>query len=74
MKQPIVARESDIMTKHPRPAQDEGPATPEDQQSQRPEADPAQEWGERHAEGKQIARGGKTDGPVPGANEQPPRR
>ncbi len=35
-----------------------------------PETEPAQEWGERIATGKAIARGGKSTGPVPGATEQ----
>ena len=36
------------------------------------ETTPAQEWGERIATGKTIARGGKTTGDVPGATEQKP--
>lgn len=36
------------------------------------ETTPAQEWGERVATGKAIARGGKTTGHVPGATEQEP--
>jgi hypothetical protein len=36
------------------------------------ETTPAQEWGERIATGKAIARGGKTTGHVPGATEQEP--
>jgi len=35
------------------------------------ERDPAVEWGERIATGKDIARGGKKKGFVPGASEQP---
>jgi hypothetical protein len=33
----------------------------------KPDTTGAQEWGEKHDTGKTIARGGKTDGPVPGA-------
>ncbi|MBA4066426.1 MAG: hypothetical protein C0501_22480 [Isosphaera sp.] len=34
---------------------------------EKPETTGAEEWGERLDTGKTIARGGKTDGPVPGA-------
>jgi len=52
-----------------RTREDAGPATPQGEQSQRPEADPAQERGGRIAEGTHTARGGKTDGQVPGATQ-----
>lgn len=39
---------------------------------QKDETQPAQEWGERIATGKAIARGGKSKGHVPGATEQRP--
>jgi hypothetical protein len=34
------------------------------------ETQPAEEWGERHAYGKAVARGGKESGDVPGTGEQ----
>lgn len=39
-----------------------------------PETTPAEERGERLDTGKIIAHGGKTDGPVPGAEPSPPSR
>jgi hypothetical protein len=51
----------------------EGNAHPEPAKSEPvPNETPAQEWGERHATGRVIQRGGKTDGHVPGAIEQQP--
>jgi hypothetical protein len=41
-------------------------------QGQGPATQPAEERGERYATGKAIARGGKTQGHVPGATEQQP--
>lgn len=41
------------------------------QQSQREHVQPSEEWGERLATGRAIARGGKKSGAVPGAVEQP---
>jgi hypothetical protein len=38
-----------------------------------PETTPAQEWGERLDTGKLIARGGKEEGPVPGAEPSEPK-
>jgi hypothetical protein len=38
------------------------------------ERDPAVEWGERIATSKDIARGGKKQGFVPGASEQPKKK
>ena len=52
-------------TKKPRPA--EHPLTPQAE----PTTDPATERGERIDTGKTIQRGGKTEGKVPGAEEQP---
>jgi hypothetical protein len=35
-----------------------------------PDTEPAQEWGERIDTGRRIQRGGKADGPTPGADEK----
>jgi len=40
--------------------------------SEREKTQPAEEWGERVATGRAIARGGKKEGAVPGAVEQAP--
>lgn len=43
-------------------------------QSEREKTQPAEEWGERVATGRAIARGGGNSGAVPGATEQTPMR
>lgn len=49
------------------PAQD---SPGEEKDKKAPEKRPDAEWGERIQTGKDIARGGKTNGPVPGATEE----
>jgi len=49
------------------PTADEGPGRGNEPGVQKPETTPAQERGERLDTGKAIARGGKSEGAVPGA-------
>ena len=54
--------------------QDEDHPTPDPASVEQTELDPAVERGERIDTGKQIARAGKTNGPVPGAESSPPKK
>ncbi len=50
----------------------ENPTTPSETKQDNVEKDPAAEWGGGIETGKQIARGGHSQGHVPGASEQKP--
>jgi hypothetical protein len=58
------------LTKDPKVSEPPPRQKPKRVTKQDVETTPAQEWGERIATGKTIARGGKTTGDVPGATEQ----
>lgn len=49
------------------PTSEEGPGRGNEPGVQKPETTPVEEWGERLDTGKAIARGGKNEGAVPGA-------
>ena len=55
----------------PQPGQPDGAPEPVDLRTDKADAnEQAQEWGERVETGKSIARGGKTQGHVPGAADR----